>query len=149
MVAAAGVLIAAAAALVLTALNDTIVYFRSPSDLAAAPPRPDERIRIGGLVKEGSVRLPAGGGVQFVVTDLAADTAVRFAGEPPALFREGQGVVAQGVLGPGGVFIADEVLAKHDETYMPPEAVKALKDAGQWRDGAPAAPAMGGRGLDR
>ena len=133
LIGAGGFVVVAAAALMLTALDDAIVYFHSPSEIAAHPPGPQERIRIGGLVADGSVVFTEGGGVRFVVTDLAEATEVRFPGEPPALFREGQGVVAQGMLGADGIFHAEEVLAKHDETYMPPEAAKALKDAGRWR----------------
>ena len=127
-----------ATALALTAFQDHLVFFYSPSDLRAAAPLPGGRtIRIGGLVETGSVkRLPDGRTVEFRVTDLAAVTPVTYSGALPDLFREGQGVVAEGVLRPDGVFQAREVLAKHDENYMPPEVADALKKAGHWQQGA-------------
>jgi cytochrome c-type biogenesis protein CcmE len=128
------VLLAAAAALVLIAFEDNIVFFYSPSDLATKKLPEGQRIRIGGRVVEDSVeRLDDGVGVTFRVTDFAETVPVVFRGVLPDLFREGQDVVAEGVLDNKGVFMADTVLAKHDERYMPPEVAEALREAGQWR----------------
>jgi len=124
-----------ATALVLTAFRDNIVFFYSPSDIQTKHVAPGQRIRIGGLVEAKSV-VREGNTTEFVVTDKAHDLKVRYTGLLPDLFREGQGVVANGKLGPGGIFIADEVLAKHDEKYMPPEVVDALKKTGHWEEGA-------------
>ena len=136
-VAAGMVALAGAAALVLTAFEDNLVFFYSPSDLAEMTPPEGRRFRIGGLVEEGSVkRLDDGLTVEFVVTDLVASLAVSYRGPLPDLFREGQGVIAEGVLAADGHFEADGVLAKHDETYMPTEVAEALKKSGQWQ-GAP------------
>ncbi|MCA0305077.1 MAG: cytochrome c maturation protein CcmE [Proteobacteria bacterium] len=122
-----------AATLVLTALNDNIVFFYSPTQVAEKKITPDRRFRLGGLVEAGSVQ-KNGQETRFVVTDTQKTVAVTYRGILPDLFREGQGVVAEGSLGPDGVFVAREVLAKHDENYMPPEVAKAIKDAGQWKD---------------
>ncbi|MBI5120931.1 MAG: cytochrome c maturation protein CcmE [Rhodospirillales bacterium] len=122
------------AALVLTAFQDNIVFFYSPTDLATKQVRADQRLRIGGLVEEGSV-VKEGKTVRFKVTDTAKSTDVVFTGLLPDLFREGQGVVAEGHYA-NGVFTATDVLAKHDEKYMPPEVADALKKSGQWRDPA-------------
>ena len=132
--AALGVL-ALAVALVLGALRDSIVFFNSPTDVVEKDVKPGTRIRIGGLVKEGSV---ARGGaddlaVRFEVTDGKSSVKVAYKGLLPDLFREGQGVIAEGALDPGGTFRADSVLAKHDEKYMPPEVAKKLKEQGVWR----------------
>jgi len=125
-----------ATALVLAAFNDNLVFFYSPSDLAAKAIGPDRRIRIGGLVENASlVRESEGPGVGFRVTDGKTDIAVSYSGVLPDLFREGQGVVAEGRLRPDGVFVATSVLAKHDEKYMPPEVADALKKAGRWQEG--------------
>ncbi len=135
-VAAAMVALGAAAALVLVAFEDSLVFFYSPSDLAEKDLPEGRRVRLGGLVEEGSVRRLADGlTVEFRVTDLAAAVPVIYTGVLPDLFREGQGVVTEGVLRADGVFKADGVLAKHDETYMPPEVSEALKRSGQWRGG--------------
>ena len=135
------VMLGVAAALVLTALSDNIVFFYSPSDLAKKEIADNQRIRIGGLVAEGSVtKLDNGQTTRFTVTDLQATLAVRYTGVLPDLFREGQGVVAEGVIGPDGEFRATEVLAKHDENYMPPEVADALKRSGKWKHAEDAAP---------
>lgn len=126
-------LLAGATALFLTAFEDNIVFFFSPTELAAKKPGPDQRLRIGGLVAEDSVKKPGGGVVLFTVTDAETDVTVRYKGILPDLFREGQGVVAQGRL-INGVFQAEEVLAKHDENYMPPEVADALKKSGKWEE---------------
>lgn len=123
----------AAASLVLTALNDNLVFFYSPTQVAEKHVAPERRFRLGGLVEAGSVK-KNGQEIRFVVTDTVKTVPVVYRGLLPDLFREGQGVVAEGSLGPDGVFVAREVLAKHDENYMPPEVAKAIKDAGQWRE---------------
>ena len=132
-----------ATGLVLAAFNDNLVFFYSPSELAAKAVAPDRRIRIGGLVEEHSVvRERDGSTVCFRVTDGRSELRVSYRGILPDLFREGQGVVAEGKLGTDGVFIASSVLAKHDEKYMPPEVADALKKTGRWQEGAkPAASA--------
>jgi cytochrome c-type biogenesis protein CcmE len=131
LIAVAGVVLALAAALTLSALRDSIVFFASPSELALNPPPPGKRLRIGGLVKEGSI-VKEGLQVRFDVTDGAQTVPVRYEGMLPDLFREKQGVVAEGSL-ENGVFIARTILAKHDEYYMPREVVDALKDKGVWK----------------
>lgn len=125
-------LLGTAAGLVLTALEDNIVFFFSPTDLAEKRPGPEQRLRLGGLVEEDSVQKPGDGVTLFKVTDTANTVAVRYVGVLPDLFREGQGVVAEGRL-QNGVFVAEEVLAKHDENYMPPEVAEAIKKSGQWQ----------------
>ena len=118
------------AALVLNALNSNIALYISPTDVAAGKAPQDKLFRIGGLVKEGSLKRQADGvTVSFVVTDTDKDLTVNYKGILPDLFKEGKGVVAQGKLGGEGVFVAQEVLAKHDENYMPPEAAQAVGDA--------------------
>jgi cytochrome c-type biogenesis protein CcmE len=125
-----------AATLVLTALNDNIVFFYSPTQMAEKQIPPERRFRMGGLVEAGSVKKSTDGQVtRFRVTDTNKTVDVVYRGLLPDLFREGQGVVAEGSLGSDGVFVAREILAKHDENYMPPEVAKALKDSGQWKDG--------------
>ncbi|MBM3533662.1 MAG: cytochrome c maturation protein CcmE [Alphaproteobacteria bacterium] len=124
-------LLAAAAALVLNAFRDSLVFFYGPSEALAKSLGPDQRFRLGGLVERGSLGKD-GVTVTFNVTDGAAAVPVRFAGILPDLFREGQGVVAEGRM-LNGTFEARNVLAKHDETYMPPEVVEALKKSGQWQ----------------
>ena len=122
------VLLGAAAALVLYAMNDTLVFFYSPSELLAKQVPPGRTLRIGGLVETGSVAREADGTtVRFRVTDTAKTVAVVYRGILPDLFREGQGVVAHGHMH-DGIFVADEILAKHDEKYMPPEVARSLKD---------------------
>jgi cytochrome c-type biogenesis protein CcmE len=117
-----------AAALVLNAFNSNLVFFYSPSQVAAKEAPAGRTFRLGGLVEQGSVKRD-GVSVRFVVTDLAQAIPVRYEGILPDLFKEGKGVVAQGQVGGDGVFVAREVLAKHDENYMPPEASAALKRA--------------------
>jgi cytochrome c-type biogenesis protein CcmE len=122
----------AAAALVLNAFEENLMFFYSPSDLAAKPVPGGQAIRVGGLVQEGSV-VKAGLDVTFGITDGAQTVVATYHGVLPDLFREGQGVVSRGILQPDGSFKAEEVLAKHDENYMPPEVVEALKKAGEWK----------------
>ncbi|ODT72240.1 MAG: cytochrome c biogenesis protein CcmE [Pelagibacterium sp. SCN 63-23] len=139
VIAGLAIVVAIAAALVLTALRDQIVFFYSPSDLVERAVAPGQAVRLGGLVKDGSwVR--QGQENTFVVTDGGMDVPARYVGILPDLFREGQGVVAEGSLGPDGIFQASNVLAKHDENYVPKEVVEALKAQGEWRpegEGAP------------
>ncbi len=127
--------LAIAAALVLGALRDSIVFFNSPTDIVEKQTAPGTRMRIGGLVKAGSVERGENLRVSFAVTDGNHDIPVRYVGIVPDLFREGQGVVAEGKLEAGGTFVADMVLAKHDENYMPREVVDALKKSGRWQEG--------------
>jgi cytochrome c-type biogenesis protein CcmE len=124
----------AAATLVLSALSDNIVFFYSPTQVGEKHPGPERRFRLGGLVEQGSVKKD-GQEVRFTVTDLQKTVPVVYRGLLPDLFREGQGVIAEGVLGKDGVFTAREVLAKHDEKYMPPEVARALKESGRWKEG--------------
>ncbi|HVJ51432.1 MAG TPA: cytochrome c maturation protein CcmE [Aliidongia sp.] len=137
-----------AAFLVLNAFNDNLVFFYSPSEIAQKQPAAGRMMRIGGLVEEQSVTKSEGGKrIAFKVTDGAHDLPVVYVGVPPSLFREGQGVVAEGRLDRDGVFQAQTIMAKHDERYMPPEVAAALKKSGQWRGeeaaSAPATPALG------
>jgi cytochrome c-type biogenesis protein CcmE len=120
--------------LVLSAFQDNLVFFFSPTEIAAKMPAPSQRFRVGGLVEDGSVR-KSGQTVTFVVTDKAHTVKVSYTGVLPDLFREGQGVVAEGNMNADGTFVASEVLAKHDEKYMPREVVDALKKSGHWQEG--------------
>jgi len=129
-------LLGLAAGLVLYALNDSIVFFYTPSEALARHVAEGQRFRLGGLVEKGSVKHDSNDAVTFTVTDRDRAMAVSYQGQLPDLFREGQGVVAEGRLGPGGVFQADSVLAKHDETYMPKEVADALKAKGVWKEGS-------------
>ncbi len=124
-------LLGVAAALILSAFQESIVFFHSPTELTEHTNLADRRLRIGGLVEEGSVD-KNGATVTFRITDLANTVSVAYTGILPDLFREGQGVVAEGHM-KSGVFVADQVLAKHDETYMPPEVADALKKSGRWQ----------------
>jgi cytochrome c-type biogenesis protein CcmE len=133
LVGSLGVL-ALAVALVLSALSDNIVFFYSPSQLANKHVPAGRPFRIGGLVENGSVHKESRE-VRFRITDLTCSVDVVYRGILPDLFREGQGVIAEGSLGPDGIFSAHEVLAKHDEKYMPPEVAKALKESGRWQEG--------------
>jgi cytochrome c-type biogenesis protein CcmE len=134
---AAALLVAGAggAALVIAALRDNVLYFYSPTDVAAKHVAAGVDFRIGGLVKKGSVVKGPSAAVHFVVTDGRASVPVAYDGVLPDLFREGQGVVAMGALTETGVFNASQILAKHDEKYMPPEVVEALKRSGHWKEG--------------
>jgi cytochrome c-type biogenesis protein CcmE len=124
-----------AATLTLTAFRDHLVFFYSPTDIATKPIPRDRNLRIGGLVEAGSVERRAGATeIRFRVTDLENAVPVVFAGVVPDLFREGQGVVANGRLGADGVFRASELLARHDENYMPTEVAEALKRSGRWQE---------------
>jgi cytochrome c-type biogenesis protein CcmE len=140
---AAGVVLVAAAALAMTAMRDAMVFFYSPAMVAQNPPDPGQRVRVGGLVVTGSVERPPSGGANFTVTDGDGDIRILYAGSLPDLFREGQGIVAEGIFGADLIFTADTVLAKHDENYMPAEVAAALRESGQWREGedAPTLPA--------
>lgn len=121
-----------AIALALWALQDTVTYYYSPAKLTAMSAKPTEAIRVGGLVVKGSLRRLDATSVEFRVSDNAADLRVEYSGALPDLFREGQGVIAQGHLEADGAFRASSILAKHDETYMPKEVVKMLKARGDW-----------------
>jgi cytochrome c-type biogenesis protein CcmE len=122
--------LALTSALVLNAFQSNLVFFFSPSQVVAKEAPLERSFRIGGLVEEGSIQREAQGlTIRFAVTDLAHKIPVTYTGLLPDLFKEGKGVVAQGRLGPDGIFRADQVLAKHDENYMPPEAAQALKNA--------------------
>ena len=127
-------ILSAAALLVAFALRDTIVFFHTPSEVIDKHIASGKRIRLGGLVANGSVKRGAGTSVEFAITDTVKTISVSYTGLLPDLFREGQGVVAEGKLDPAGHFLADTVLAKHDENYMPPEVAKALKAQGVWRE---------------
>ncbi|MEM8877286.1 MAG: cytochrome c maturation protein CcmE [Pseudomonadota bacterium] len=133
LIGAAGTTLALAATLVLTAFQQTIVFFNTPSELVTQDLSPQQRIRLGGIVAEGSVIRGQGTEVSFAVTDQIATVDVVFEGILPDLFREGQGVVTEGILDTEGVFMADTVLAKHDENYMPKEVADALKEQGLWQ----------------
>ena len=141
IVLACGIGLASATALVLLAFNDNLVFFVSPSDLAKAG-MSDRIVRLGGLVEQGSVVRESGGttATSFRVTDGAKSVKVTYNGILPDLFREGQGIVTLGRLNPNGTFVASEVLAKHDETYMPKEVADALKKSGHWNPGAGSPP---------
>jgi len=139
MIAAGLAVLALAVGLVLNALRDSIVFFNSPSDVIEKQMAAGTRIRLGGVVKDGSLVRGDNMQVRFIVTDGANDVAVSYQGIVPDLFREGQGVVAEGRIEPGHTFRADSVLAKHDENYMPREVADALKKAGRWKEGEAAA----------
>jgi len=132
-----------ATALVLSAFSDNLVFFHSPTDVVEKQLPPDRRFRMGGLVEEGSVKRD-GLITDFVITDLSKSVPVRYTGLLPDLFREKQGVVVDGRLDASGRFNATEVLAKHDENYMPPEVAEALKKSGQWQHAGDNAKAAGG-----
>jgi cytochrome c-type biogenesis protein CcmE len=126
---------AALAGVIVYGLGENTMYFRSPSDVAERQVSQGVTFVLGGLVEKGSLKQGAGAQVQFRVTDGKSTVPADFNGVLPALFREGQGVVATGAMDGRGTFIATEVLAKHDEKYMPPEVVDALKRSGRWKEG--------------
>jgi len=129
-----------ATSLVLTAFEDSIVFFYSPTDIAEKGLEADRYVRIGGLVEEGSVERHPGNRIEFVVTDFSNRIPVTYSGILPDLFREGQGVVAEGKLDGEQIFVAQEILAKHDENYMPKEVAEALQKSGQWKPESGEAP---------
>jgi cytochrome c-type biogenesis protein CcmE len=135
LIAGALTVLAVAVGLVLVALRDSIVFFYTPGELFAKAVPIGQRVRLGGIVATGSVKRGQGADVEFAITDTAEQVTVHYRGVLPDLFREGQGVVTEGRLENGRVFRADTVLAKHDETYMPPEVAKALKEKGLWQHG--------------
>jgi len=127
--------VGAAAGLALYSLSDNIVFFYSPSEIVQKNVQAGARLRVGGLVEPGSVVKAAGEKLDFAITDGANQIKVSYQGLPPDLFREGQGVVAEGVLEASGEFRAETILAKHDERYMPPGMVEMLKKQGRWQEG--------------
>jgi cytochrome c-type biogenesis protein CcmE len=133
LIGTAGAVLALALGLVLYAMTDTIVFFHAPSDVVAKHVQPGTRFRLGGLVKDGSVKRGENQAVTFDIVDGQGSVSVRYQGLLPDLFREGQGVVTEGVLEAPGLFRADTVLAKHDETYMPREVADALRRQGHWQ----------------
>jgi cytochrome c-type biogenesis protein CcmE len=135
--------LALAVGLVLMALRDSIVFFYTPTEVAEKHLDAGQRFRLGGLVEDGSLKRGEGTAVRFVVTDKRATLPVTYTGVLPDLFRDGQGVVAEGMLNADGVFHADSVLAKHDEKYMPPEVAEKLKEQGLWRGEAQAGAPQG------
>ncbi len=130
-----------AVGLVSFALRDNLVFFYGPTELAQKIQKPGARLRVGGLVKEGSVIKDNGRQMTFIVTDMKTDVKVQYTGQVPDLFREGQGVIAEGVMDAAGNIQADTVLAKHDEKYMPRDVADSLKKQGLWKEGTEAAPA--------
>lgn len=139
LVVASLAVMAAGATLVLRALGDTMIFFYTPTQLAQkqveATIEPTRTLRIGGLVKKGSVKNLPGGGIAFTITDLTHELHVTYHGLVPSLFRDGQGVVAEGVLRDATTLQARSILAKHDETYMPRAVVEQLKASGRWQEG--------------
>jgi cytochrome c-type biogenesis protein CcmE len=139
LVAAIAPVLALAVGLTLWGLSDSISFFYTPAQAAEAKPPVGRSIQLGGLVQPGSVVKHPDGRVEFVVSDQLASTKVSYSGDLPDLFREGQGIVATGAFQADGDFKAKQVLAKHDEKYMPREVAKAIKEQGEWRgEGAPA-----------
>lgn len=134
VIAGALAFLGAATALTFYALGQKASYFYMPADLQAATLQPGQRIRLGGLVENGSIQRGQGTQVEFGVTDSEKTVKVRYTGILPDLFREGQGVITEGSFGPDGEFIADSVLAKHDENYMPKEVADSLKAKGVWQE---------------
>ncbi len=123
--------------LTLYSLRDSIVFFYGPTEYLAKAPAPGTRLRIGGLVEKGSFKKADGETVHFAVTDMKHQVEVAYTGLLPDLFREGQGAVVEGTVEQNGTFLADSVLAKHDERYMPKEVADALKKSGVWKEGEP------------
>jgi cytochrome c-type biogenesis protein CcmE len=144
VVAVAAPVLAAAAGLAFYAMGDAVSFFYSPSQAVAARVPAGRAIELGGLVVKGSVTKRPDGAVEFVVADHRASDRVAYRGDLPDLFREGQGVVTRGAFRDDGVFEAKEVLAKHDERYMPREVTKALKESGEWRGGGAPGPVARG-----
>lgn len=140
IVLSAGVVLVLAATLAGLALRDAAVFFYSPADIAASPPEPGQRIRVGGLVVDGSVDRLSQGGANFTITDGAADIRILYSGSLPDIFREGQGIVAEGTFNPDQTFTAMTVLAKHDENYLSPEVADALKESGYWQEEGASSP---------
>lgn len=128
-------LLSVAIGLVLTAFQESIVYFHTPVEVSEKQIKPGQRFRLGGLVSEGSIKKIENATVTFDVTDKEKTLSVTYKGILPDLFREGQGIVAEGQLNAAGIFEADTVLAKHDETYMPKEVADSLKKRGVWKEG--------------
>lgn len=124
--------LAGAVALVLTGLSEQVTFFRTPSELAEVDASNMSRVRLGGIVVDGSVSSTENA-VEFAIEDALSTVTVRYAGILPDLFREGQGIIAEGKLDQEGTFVADTVLAKHDETYMPKEVADSLKEQGYWK----------------
>ncbi|NEW93030.1 cytochrome c maturation protein CcmE [Rhodopseudomonas sp. BR0M22] len=148
MIGGAGVVLVVAVGLVLNAMRDSIVFFSTPKMVAEQPIAAGKRFRLGGVVEPGSLERGEQLRVSFKVTDGSATLPVAYKGILPDLFREGQGVIAEGSLDKAGVFEADTVLAKHDEKYMPKEVADALKKDGHWKDdygNKPAAPTTSGQ----
>jgi cytochrome c-type biogenesis protein CcmE len=135
LIAAAGSVLAIAAGLILFALSDKIVFFYTPSDVSKQGIATGTRVRVGGLVEVGSVKRDPSMNVEFRITDTETSLTVTYKGLLPDLFREGQGVVAEGVYQGGNSVVADTVLAKHDENYMPKDVADALKKKGVWQGG--------------
>ncbi len=131
---------ALAAAVILYSFRDNMVFFYTPTQLGEKKSQPDfvasRALRIGGLVEKGSITNQKTGGIRFTITDMTNEITVTYNGLVPSLFREGQGVIAQGTLAADGSLNAQNILAKHDETYMPREVVEELKKSGRWKDGA-------------
>jgi cytochrome c-type biogenesis protein CcmE len=134
MIVAGLAMLGVATGLVLSALRTQVTFFMSPADIAKNAPKPGTRFRLGGLVAAGSLHKEPDATSLFTVTDGAASLPVSYKGILPDLFREGQGVVAEGQMNASGVFTADTVLAKHDEKYMPPDVAAALKKSGRWQE---------------
>jgi cytochrome c-type biogenesis protein CcmE len=135
--------LALAVGLALYGLRDSISLFYTPAQAQEAKVAPGRKVQLGGLVQHGSVVKHPGGDVEFVVADQKAKAKVTYHGDLPDLFREGQGIVAEGTFDASGVFVAKQVLAKHDERYMPRDVAKALKKQGEWRGEGAGAPAYG------
>ena len=149
MIGTAGFVLASALGLTLWAMSDTIVFFRAPAQIVAEGIEPGVRFRLGGLVEAGSIERQTDQVFYFRVTDGVGMVPVRYQGLLPDLFREGQGVVAEGRMDGEGLFVADTVLARHDENYMPREVADALKNAGIWQHGEPAVHPAAARDLPR
>jgi cytochrome c-type biogenesis protein CcmE len=130
-------LVSGAAALVLSAFDKNLVYFYTPSDIVKSPPSYEQKVRVGGLVVAGSIKSYGAQDIEFTVTDNQNTLRIFYKGILPSLFREGQGVIAEGYLEGNDRLQASQILAKHDENYMPPEIAEALKKSGHWKDQYP------------